>query len=159
MVKSKKGLSPVIATVLLVTLVIGIATIVFLWVRGMTEEAVTKFGDKNIQLVCGEVSFEASYDYGTLYITNPGNVPIFGMNVKVVEEGGHETLNLRENTNWNWPSTGLNQGGAFSGDISGEVGSNADEMVLIPVLIGNSKSGTKKTYVCDENQYGYVIPI
>jgi len=157
MVKKKvKGLSPVIATVLLITLVVGIAVIVFLWIRGMTEEAVTKFGDKNIQLVCGEVSFEASYDYGTLYITNPGNVPIFGMNMKVVDGGQHSTISLKERTSW--PTKGLNKGDAFSDEeLSDEIGS-ADEIILVPILLGESKSG-KRTYVCDENQFGKVIYI
>jgi flagellin-like protein len=150
-----KGLSPVIATVLLVTMTIVIALIVFLWVKGMTQEAITKFGDKNIQLVCGEVSFEASYTQDTgLYITNPGNVPIFGMNVKVVGDGSHSTLDLREKSA-NWPKTGLNQGGTFSDD---SLTFSGNQIVLIPVLIGESASG-RKTYVCDENQYGYQINI
>ena len=146
-----KGLSPVIATVLLITIVIVIALIVFLWVRGMTEEAITKFDDKvNIKLVCEDVSFEASYTDGTgLYITNPGSVPIFGMDIKVVGEGSHETIDLRDNPAW--PTTGLNQGGVFSDEA---ITFSGTEIVLIPVLIGDSESG-RKTYVCDESQYGY----
>ena len=115
MKKRAKGLSPVIATVLLVAMVISIALIVFFWIKGMTEEAVTKFGDQNIQLVCGQVAFEASYDQDTLYITNPGSVPIFGMNVKVIGDGEHSTLDLREDS-ITWPEAGLNQGGVFSSD-------------------------------------------
>jgi flagellin-like protein len=149
--KKNKGLSPVIATVLLITIVIVIALIVFLWVRGMTEEAITKFDDKvNIKLVCEDVSFEASYTDGTgLYITNPGSVPIFGMDIKVVGEGSHETIDLRDNSAW--PTTGLNQGGVFSDET---ITFSGTEIVLIPVLIGESESG-RKTYVCDEAQYGY----
>jgi flagellin-like protein len=156
MKKNVKGLSPVIATVLLVTMVIVIALIVFLWIRGMTEEAITKFGDKNIQLVCGEVSFEASSSENILYITNPGNVPIFGMNVKVIGTGYHETLDLREQSTW--PQIGLNKGEAFSDSTFIDSLGDANEIVLIPVLIGESKSG-RKTYVCDENQYGYQITL
>jgi len=154
MKKRLKGLSPVIATVLLVTIVVIIALIVFLWIKGMTEEAITKFGDQNIQLVCDQVSFDASYSEDTLYITNPGNVPIFGMNIKVVGEGSHQTLDLREEST-TWPEEGLNQGGVFS-DSSLTI--SRDEMVLIPVLLGDSASG-RKIYVCDENQYGYQIMI
>jgi flagellin-like protein len=154
MKKRIKGLSPVIATVLLVTIVIVIALIVFLWIRGMTKEAITKFGDQNIELVCNQVSFEASYAENTLYITNLGNVPIFGMNVKVVGEGTHTTQDLREESNI-WPKEGLNQGGAFSDD---SLTFGGEEIVLIPVLLGESESG-RKTYVCDENQYGYQIMV
>lgn len=156
--KYTKGLSPVIATVLLIILVIVIALIVFFWIKGMTQEAITKFGNENIQLVCGKISFEATYtsDSG-LYIQNPGTIPIFGMNVKVVSSGSYNTIDLRENSNW--PQVGLNQGGVFSDpNFASSIGSGTTELVLIPVLIGNSKSG-KKTYVCDENQYGYKISI
>ena len=160
MKKRVKGLSPIIATVLLVAMVIVIALVVFLWIRGMTEEAITKFGDTgeplNIQLVCGDVSFEASYSEETLYITNPGSVPIFGMNVKVISDGEYTTKNLREESA-QWPKTGLNQGGTFS-DSNLELETEGSEIVLVPVLIGESESG-KKIYVCDENQYGYQITI
>jgi len=150
--KEARGLSPVIATVLLITIVVVIALIVFLWIRGMTEEAITKFEGKNIQLVCEEVSFSADYSEDTLYISNPGNVPIFGMNVKVIGEGSYTTEDLRDLNSW--PQLGLNQGGAFSDQLSFD----GNEIVLIPVLLGESGSG-KKTYVCDENQYGFSITI
>jgi len=154
MKKRSKGLSPVIATVLLVTIVVVTALIVFLWIRGMTEEAITKFGDQNVQLVCGQVAFDASYSENTLYITNPGNVPIFDMNIKISGDGSYSTLDLREKSA-NWPEVGLNQGGVFSDSSLTLTG---DEIVLIPVLLGESESG-RKTYVCDEGQYGYTISI
>ncbi len=150
--KEERGLSPVIATVLLITIVVVIALIVFLWIRGMTEEAITKFEGKNIQLVCEEVTFDASYSEDTLYISNPGNVPIFGMNVKVVGEGSYKTENLRDLSSEEWPETGLNQGGVFEDNVSFD----GNKIVLVPVLLGESESG-RKTYVCDENQYGIEI--
>lgn len=150
--KSREGLSPVIATVLLVAMVIVIALIVFLWIRGMTQETITKFGDQNIQLVCNDVYFDADYYGTTLAISNSGNVPIFGMKVKVVGDGSYITENLRDEA-YMWPEVGLNQGDVFSEDgflFEGE------EIVLIPVLMGNSEQG-RKTYVCDENQHGHKI--
>jgi flagellin-like protein len=158
--KKIKGLSPVIATVLLIVIVVIIALIVFLWVRGMTQEAITKFDNENIQLVCGKVSFEATYTPTTgLYIRNPNQVPIFGMKVKVIGSGEHTTLDLRdESVTTEWPEVGLNQGGVFSdSEFSDNVGS-AKEIILVPVLMGESDSG-RKTYVCDENQYGYRISV
>ena len=159
--ESEKGLSPVIATVMLITIVIVIAVIVFLWIRGMTQEAITKFSDppQNIQLVCEQVSFDSSYTTENgLAIMNPGTIPIFGMNVKVVGAGSHETIDLR--TNPNWPEVGLNQGAVFSdSEFADNITiSGATQIVLIPVLIGDSKSG-RKTYACDEGQYGTTIEI
>lgn len=155
--ENDRGLSPVIATVLLITLVVVIALIVFLWIRGMTQESITKFGDQAIQLVCDQVSFDASYDQSTLYISNPGTVPIFGMNVKVIGEGSHKTLDLRESSTW--PEVGLNQGAAFSDEnFQDSLNADTNEIILIPVLLGESDEG-RKTYVCDEGQYGYQIMI
>jgi len=151
--KKEKGLQPVVATILLVVMVIVIGLIVFLWFRGMQEETITKFGGENVKLVCDDVYFEADYSGTTLYLSNSGNVPIFGMELKAYSPGSHTTENLRDFSEV-WPDAGLNQGGTFSDDIIIE----ADELVLVPVLIGETDSG-KKTYVCDESQHGVSLKI
>jgi len=156
MVNQKKGVSPVIATVLLITISIIIGLIIFLWFRGLTREAVTKF-EKNIELVCEDVDVlpEYSSTLGKLYFLNTGNVPVYNFYIKVSEEGGHKTLNMKE-IDSNWPSTGLRQGGSFSSkDLSAEF-SGATKMLIIPVLVGTSQTGEEKTHVCDE-MYGYEI--
>jgi flagellin-like protein len=150
--KKMRGLSPVVATVLLIVIVIAIALIVFLWIRGMVEEPVTKFGGENIQLACDTVAFEAGYSDNTLYVSNIGTTPIFGMNVKEMGEGSYKTENLRDKSSL-WPETGLNQGGVFSDVLSFD----GDEIIVIPILLGESDSG-RKTYVCEE-QYGQTILI
>ena len=134
----RKGVSPVIATVLLISIVVVIAVIIFIWFNQMTQESITKFGGVNVELVCEDVNFDASYNYGTLNIVNNGNVPIFGIKVKILREGSHETKDLNEISDW--PSSGLNQGGTFSEDISSEIGT-AEDIILIPVLLGNSEKG------------------
>ena len=151
--KNKKAVSPVIATVLLIAMVIVIGLIVFLWFRGTIAEEKTKFG-KNIKLVCNDVEFEADYDNGRLDISNSGNVPIFSMKVKIFSDGSHTTKNLGDISN-EWSETGLNSGRTFSGDIKSSIG-DANKIILIPVLVGNSESG-EKTYTCDADQHGYVI--
>ncbi len=147
--KNKRGISPVIATVLLIAMVVVIGSIVFLWFRGMVQEEATKFG-KNVKLVCDDINFEASYSGGILSIVNTGTIPIYRMKLKILKEGSHETKDLAGN----WPGLGLNQGGTFSGDISGEV-EGANKIIVLPVLMGSSSEG-KKSYICEE-QYGYEI--
>lgn len=147
----KRGLSPVVATVLLIAMVIVIGLIIFLWFKGISEETITKFGGTNVKLICEDVYFEASYSSGVLYLSNPGNVPIFEMNVKISGAGSYTTKNLKDLTSW--PATGLNQGGTFSESVDFD----GSEITLIPILIGNSDKG-KKTYVCGE-QYGEVLEI
>jgi flagellin-like protein len=146
--KQKKGVSPIIATVLLISIVVVLGLIIFLWFRGITEEAVTKFGGTNINLVCADVSFEASYSAGTLVISNIGNVPIYDMKVE-------ETKDISSISSW--PGSGLNPGAIFSEDIGSEIGSDVEGLKLTPVLIGESDKG-EKTVMC-EKEYAYNIPL
>ena len=149
----KRGVSPVIATTLLIAMVVVTGLIIFLWFRGFTQEAVTKFGGTNIELVCGDVRFDSSYSSGNLDIINEGNVPIYSFKLKVESPGSHATLDI-EDAAGSWPATGLNQGGTFSGDISSSV-SGAEKITVIPVLRGTSDKGAR-THDCDE-QYGEEI--
>ena len=153
MERNKKGVSPVIATVLLIAIVVVISVIIFVWFNQIIEESITKFDGMNIELVCDDVNFDATYDYGYLNVVNHGNVPIFGMKIKIVGEGSHETITLGDENGW--PGFGLNQEDSFSEEMSSEIGS-AESIVLIPVLIGSSEEG-EKTFVCDEKQHGYEI--
>jgi flagellin-like protein len=156
----KKGISPVIATVLLIALVIVIALIIFLWFRGMVGEGAEKFG-KNIELVCEDVDFEAEYalSSGTLNIVNIAYVPIFRVNLKIEGSGTYETIEL-DTLQHGWEALGLNQGEAFSGDISSHIDSVSDDKITVtvfPILLGEGKNG-RKTYVCG-GQYGEELTI
>jgi flagellin-like protein len=157
MKRGKNGVSPVIATVLLIGMVIAIALIVFLWFRGMVGETITKFEGTNIQLVCADVQFDVSLSGNSVYLSNLGNVPIYNMKVKMSGQGSYETSEIKDllsseedKTAW---GNGLNQGGVFSGNLNLPEGT--ESITLIPVLIGNSDKG-KRTYTC-EDQYGYEV--
>lgn len=146
----KRGLSPVIATVLLIAIVIAIALIIFLWVKGMTEESVTKFGGENIKLSCDKVSYDAQYDNGNFYFSNTGNVPIYRIKIDSITGGTHESKDIEDLVGTNWPSNGLGQGKTFSGNLASHL-SGAESFKIIPVLIGNSDDG-KKIYICSESK-------
>ncbi len=72
--------------------------------------------------------------------------------VKIQRTGSHETSDINE-ISPDWPVAGLNQGGTFEG-AAGTL-SAANEITVIPVLRGTSKSGAR-THTCDE-QYGQDI--
>ncbi|HKL23151.1 MAG TPA: archaellin/type IV pilin N-terminal domain-containing protein [Candidatus Nanoarchaeia archaeon] len=144
--KGKRGLSPVIATVLLIAIVIVIGLIVFLWFRGITEEAITKFDGRNIKLFCDEVKMEAEYSGGYVYISNSGNVPIYRVKAKITSDGSYSTEILEEN----WPETGLLQGGTYAGQVD-----SGDELLLIPVLVGETAEEKKEAYTCEERHGVY----
>ena len=151
----KKGLSPIITTILLVALTLVIIAIIFFWFKGMVQEGVTKFG-KNIQLVCEDIEFEATYESGTLNIVNNGNIPIYSLDVKVGASGGYQTKSIKDFGGASaWPESGLKQGAAFSGSVGSA--SSITELEIFPVLIGTSTSG-KKTFTCG-GQYGQTITV
>jgi len=150
---SKKGVSPVIATVLLIAIIIVIALIIFLWLKGLTEEAVTKF-DKNVELVCEDIGFDSSYSGGELVISNIGNVPIYEIKIKIQKDRSFEIKNIRDLLNNNWPEKGLNPGRVFSEAI--DIGVDAQSIIIIPVLIGSAQSG-EQAYTCDESRFGKEI--
>jgi flagellin-like protein len=146
----RKGVSPVIATILLVALTIVIALIIFLFLRGIGGEAITKFGNENIKLACQKVDFEASYSDGALAISNLGEVPIFNMNIKLDEGGNYETKGLKEDFSSEWPATGLNQGEVVSINLPS---GNIKKITVTPILVGRTKQGSKKSYTCEQGLY------
>jgi uncharacterized membrane protein YjgN (DUF898 family) len=157
MKKQKKGVSPIIASILLVVLVLIIALIIFLWLRSLTQEAVVKF-DKNVELVCNDVAFNAEYSNSKLQLTNNGNVPIFDFNIKEFSSvtKNTETKNISSSYKiTTWPSYGLQAGKSGSYSISFN---SISKITVIPVLRGRTESG-EKNFVCDENQYGKEIVI
>ena len=153
----KKGVSLVIATVLFIALVIAMAATIIIWSKGITErrtgEVITLQG-KNIALTCNDVIFDFSYIEGKIYLKNPGNIPIYGMKLRIYSDGSYETQDIKDLTP-NWPEDGLKQGKAFSDSITFDVGVN--EVVLIPVLMGKTNSGKEREYVCERESYTLLI--
>ncbi|MDP3986614.1 MAG: hypothetical protein Q8P81_00105 [Nanoarchaeota archaeon] len=149
--KNKKAVSPVVATVLLIIMVIVIGLIIFLWFRSFVPEQGEKFG-RNLELVCNEVVFQPAYSTtnGNLTITNTGNVPIYSISIKISKDRSHSTKNMTELDD-NWPPLGLRQGKTFTSiDLSSEI-SGAEEVLIIPILAGTSSEGDQ-THTCEERQ-------
>jgi len=142
---NKKAMSQVISTILLIALVVSIAGIIIFWSKGITGEAITIYG-QNVELICYDLSFEYSYNFGTLYLVNSGNVDIYSMKLIIHTEDDSKVKNINELSS-NWPEEGLSMGGVFSDTIS----FNADvkEVSLIPVLRGETESGKQKEHICE----------
>jgi flagellin-like protein len=93
--KGKRALSPVVATVLLVALVLILALIVFMWSKGFLKERIEKRGE-SAEAICEQLRFDANYQVistnddrmtGTLQVINRGTIPIYGFDIKQVEGG------------------------------------------------------------------------
>jgi len=133
--RRRKGVSPVIATVLLIAIVIVLALIVFLWARGFVKEAVQKKG-KPAEQACSEVNLEVAYlkTEGKLQLTNRGNIPIYSFDLKMKSAGKTDTKHS---------DTRLAMGqSVVISDLSGY-----DEIEVFPSILGEGKT-SKKVYVC-----------
>lgn len=143
----KRGVSPVIATVLLVLMTIVIAALIFMWARGFVKEQVEKFG-KTAQQVCDELEFDVqlahvSADLYELYIANTGNVPISAVDIKKIGTG-KSIVDRRD--------ISLPAGEAKKENIN--LIGTFRKVIVIPVLLGTVRgTGSQKAYTCPE-QYG-----
>jgi flagellin-like protein len=150
-IKDKKGVSPVIATVLLVTMVVVMALIIFVWLTNINKEAITKFDGTNVEVICGDIKFDSSYSAGNLYALNSGDVPLYSMKMRVFRGGSYNTTDLQDISYSNWPEKGLNPGLAFSSTTLGDLISGANKIIMIPVLIGVSENGEQKLHTCADD--------
>ena len=156
---AKRGVSPVIATVLLIGIVIILTVIIFLWARAFVAEKAEKFG-RAVELSCDEVNFEAGVffsssigcedDY-TLDIVNRGDIPIYGFEVKDFTNPG--TIKL---------SAIIEQGTITIGKTAtfcltlANVQSG-DELLVVPKILGEIDTG-KVAHTCTDN-FGYLVGV
>lgn len=150
----KKGVSPVVATVLMISITIVLAIVIFAWARGFITEQVEKFG-KSAEQVCEDLSFDAEivptttqllYD---LYISNRGNIPIYAVDIKKLG-GGRSAIDRRAVT--------VTEGQSVKDSISFER-SGYNKVIIMPVILGNARGTTnKKAYACPP-QYGKQISL
>lgn len=137
--KYKRGISPVIATVLLIVIAIALFLLIFLWLRGFQREVVTKQGTP-IETVCQEVSFDLTKTDYTVQIMNTGSIPIYKVKIYITDDGTE--LAAEDGGN-------IAPGSVVS--IS-PVNCGAGEYVkVIPVLLGTTQGGAKREHDC-ENQ-------
>jgi flagellin-like protein len=142
----KKGLSPVIATVLLIAVVISLSAIVFFWARGFIPSVIQKSGISASQ-ACSEIVLTAtysSYENPTLLtVTNNGNIPISRFSVAAESNGEIISTDF---------SDSVLVGNSVSETYSPAEGAS---ITLTPSILGEGGS-QKKLYKC-ENTFDVVI--
>ena len=147
----KRGVSPVVATVLLIVIVVILGAIIFIWARGFLSESAVK-GDRVVESSCNDVKFEVQIvkvvsecsTGSAIDINNIGNIPIYG--VKVLQfkedEGSADTV----------------FDGAFSGTITvgksssaclGSSVNSGDKFRVVPKLLAKNEDRTI-AYTCPE---------
>lgn len=150
--KREKAVSPVISTVLLILIVVVLAVIILLWSRGFIKEAATKqiLGQtKSVEQFCNDIQIKSIYnDDGTFGFQNVGQVPIYSFNVKFTEKDGSSRIE-----NFTGPDGAINPG--FSKNLDG-LYSDYDQIKIIPILLGKTKSGMKPVQ-CPDSGDKFVI--
>jgi len=147
----KRGLSPVIATVLLISLALILAVIVFLWARGFIEEKIQKF-EEPIERACEDVSFSVDIDSSSneIKLTNIGTVPLYGVEIRKKSDLG--LISKVGTASFDKQGIGIPKGAEETSQINNE-GSvkiiQKDVALIIPILLGETEE-FKKSYVCDE---------
>lgn len=136
MKKSKRGISPVIATVLLIVIVVVLALIIFLWAKGFFTENIQKKGVSADQ-VCSELDMEVSYNSasGELDVINKGNTPVYRLELEKLSGGSVNKQSVTE---------GFSAGESKTVSVSG---GPYDKIEVFPVILGEVKT-SKKAYVC-----------
>tara|TARA_Y100000310_G_C20600636_1_gene772828 strand:- start:290 stop:772 length:483 start_codon:yes stop_codon:yes gene_type:complete len=146
-IEEKRGLSPVIASVLLILLVLVLAALIFLWARGFISEQIEKFG-KPIEELCEDVSFEAeiveSPGIRELAITNRGNVDIYHLNIKKIKGGNSEFLRF---------DYSIDSGESIQEKVSLQMEQidlgDPEKIIIYPVLIGSIQGkGSNSAFTC-----------
>ena len=153
---NKKGVSPVISTVLLIMIVIISASLILMWSRGFIKEKITKdvgTGEKDAEQVCRDISMKSILNNidGSFGFTNNGNVPIYAINLKLAGTSG-SSQRIR---------VGYEDGGSANPGqsilIEDYPYDNYDEVKIIPIILGNAQSsGGVKEFECPE-EYALVI--
>tara|TARA_Y100000310_G_C20493592_1_gene720451 strand:- start:444 stop:884 length:441 start_codon:yes stop_codon:yes gene_type:complete len=135
----KKGVSPVIATILLIAIGFVLAVIIFMWARGFLSERTLKF-EMPIEDACGDIAFEAEAVGGKLGVVNRGNVPLYGAEMRKKGFGTIENVGVFETT--------ITVGDTARVDLGSGI-SAGETLVVVPIILGES-GGAKKTHVCSD---------
>lgn len=137
---NRKGLSPVIATVMLVVIAIILFLLVYLWISSFQKEAVLKFNSP-IETACLRVSFNAMItgSGSNIQITNMADLPIHRFELYSVDSGGSTTKLPNEGTRDISPAGST----TFSGIT-------CQKIKIVPYLLGKTKAGKEIEYACEK---------
>ncbi len=159
----KRGLSPVIATTLLILIAVILAILILLWIRSFIGEKAEKDlggGAEAVENFCNDVRFDGNARIESagnikIEIVNEGNVPIRGIQVKKKGLGFVSKVGTYEYTQ---APEALVTGESYGFDI-GSAAKSGDKLVISPILLGKvSGSEETKKYVCDE-EFGIVVEV
>jgi hypothetical protein len=159
--EEKRGISPVIATTLLILIGVTLAVIIFLWARSFVAEKAQKTVGSQpeaIEQFCDDVDFDAdvvSYNRNaktlTVDIINRGDIPIHGVEIR--KKSAFSVKIIGDNGPFD-PLAGITSGESRTGvvvpDKNSALSTSAPEnLIIVPVLLGTvGDSQEYKSYAC-----------
>ena len=141
----KRGLGPVVSTVLLIAVALVIAGIIFAWGWGFMSRLSPPVNCDNISFQA-EISLNESGEYN-LNVVNQGNQEITGFVIKEITEGSVETV---EEINY-FVDLGRTESISLSGDYQ-----NGKYLVVPKTFVEVDEEGVSKT--C-QDKYGIEVEI
>ena len=141
---NKRGISPVIATVLLISIALVLAAIIFLWARSFLGEQTQKEGEP-VANSCDRVNFEVEASETSVDVVNRGNIPLYGLELRVKDAQTGEVTS---------------RANVFSGGrtnvLKGESGSvkfnppllKCSKITILPIILGE-KNTVPTPFACD----------
>src|SRR3989344_2602398 len=126
-VMNKKGITPIIATILLIAIVVIVVAIIFVWSKNFVKESVQKKGLPAEQ-VCSQIKLQKSCNDGIMTLTNIGNVPVYQFDVKK-NFAGITALQHSDD------SIGVGESVEF------DVGECPENYKIIPAIVGDVSGG------------------
>ena len=139
----KRGLSPIIATVMLISLAMVLALIILIWAKNFIGEKTQKFGEP-IENACDDISFVAEAEVSSLKVNNIGNVPLYGLEIRKKNTGSGFIESIGYNP---FPGNNLPVGGDYIITLTNVAA--GDTITVVPIILGETDS-YKKPYTCDE---------
>lgn len=141
----KNGISPVIATTLLIAIVITLAGIVFIWAAGFVEEGLHKRGEP-IERSCDSLNFEADVFENatgyTLEINNRAEIPIYGFDIRALGQGTTLVTSL--------PPSPVEPGSSLRVELTSVDLNGASEVMVIPILLGQKGDAGNEPFTCPD---------
>jgi flagellin-like protein len=140
--RGKRGLSPIVATVLLVSITLVLAVIVFFWARSFIGETIEK-NERAIELSCEDVDFFIEARQGNLSVQNIGSIPIYAVEIRISGQGEIKEIGQTGDT--------VDPGETAIFALPSEA-RPGDTIIAVPILLGETDT-ERVTHVCDAD-YG-----
>ncbi len=141
-----KGVSEIVSAVLLISIVIVLATIIFFSAKSF----VVSLGPAGVS--CNEVNFEAGIFQNKLDILNNGNIPLYGFVIKQTKEG---SIKIISEKNLNNPLEG---GYSISVEMNGILNFNEKKNLLIVPIISEETVEEEILYTCPD-EFGIEVVV